>query len=149
MKKLMMALCLMPLIAVAHADEHEPKQCDGHQHHMKHKKAGDVPFYLRDIELNDTQKAQLKAMMEKRHAQRKAAKSEYWQTKKAIYELTRAETLNEAELETLVDKSMAMKKQASMARARFHHEVYNLLTAEQQQQLDAKIEAFKKKHQQS
>ena len=149
MKKLIMALCLMPMVATAYAADHEPKQCDGHKHHMKHKKAGDVPFYLRDIELNDTQKAQLKAMMEKRHADRKANKQAYWDNKKAIYELTRADNLNEAELERLVDESIAMKKQAAMQRARFHHEVYNLLTDEQQQQLDAKIETFRKKHQQS
>lgn len=149
MKKLMMALCLIPLMGTAHAAEHEPKQCDGHKHHMKHKKAGDMPFYLRDIDLTETQQAQVKAMMEKRHADRKTGKGEYWQTKKAIHELTRAEDLNEVELEKLIDKSLAMKKEAALARARFHHEIYNLLTAEQQQQLEAKLEAWKQKHKQS
>jgi protein CpxP len=113
---------------------------------MKHKKAGDIPFYLRDIELNDTQKAQLKAMMEKRHADRKANKQAYWDNKKAIYELTRADNLNEAELEKLVDESMAMKKQSAMERARFHHQVYNLLTAEQQQLMEAKLQKMREKH---
>lgn len=149
MKKLMMALCLMPLIAVAYAGDHEPKQCDEHKHHMKHKKSGDMPFYLRDIDLTDSQQAQVKAMMEKRHVERKAGKAEYWETKKAIHQLTRAEKLDQAELEKLIDKSMTMKKQSAMARARFHHEVYNLLTSEQQQQLEAKLETWKKKHQQS
>lgn len=146
MKKLMMVLCLMPMVATAYAADHEPKQCDGHKHHMKHKKAGDIPFYLRDIELNDTQKVQLKAMMEKRHADRKADKQAYWDNKKAIYELTRADNLNEAELEKLVDESMAMKKQSAMERARFHHQVYNLLTAEQQQLMEAKLQKMRAKH---
>lgn len=146
MKKLLILLCLAPLAAMANPTEHEGKQCDGHHHQMKHKKAGDVPFYMRDLDLSDTQKAQIKAMMEKRHSDRKESKTDYWENKKAIHELTKAETLNEAELEKLVDQSLTMKKTAEMERARFHHEMYQLLTPEQQQQLDAKMAEFKKKH---
>ena len=146
MKKLLIALCLLPLVSVAHAGDHDKKQCDGHKYHMKHKKAGDVPFYLRDIDLNETQKSQIKALMEKRHADRKANKQAYWDNKKAIYALTRADNLNEAELEKLVDESMAMKKQSAMERARFHHQVYNLLTAEQQQLMEAKLQKMREKH---
>lgn len=146
MKKLLIALCLLPLVSVAHAGDHDKKQCDGHKYQMKHKKAGDVPFYLRDIDLNETQKSQIKALMEKRHADRKANKQAYWDNKKAIYALTRADNLNEAELEKLVDESMAMKKQSTMERARFHHQVYNLLTAEQQQLMEAKLQKMREKH---
>jgi len=105
-----------------------------------------MPFYLRGIELDDTQKAQIKAMMEKRHADRKAGKAEYWKNKQAIHQLTQTETLNEAELEKLVDTSLQMKKQAAMDKARFHHQVFNVLTPEQQQQLQDKMAEFKKKH---
>lgn len=148
MKKLMILLSLVPLAAIAGPSADDGKQCDGKRHHhqMKHKKSGDVPFYLRDLDLTDTQKAQIKAMMEKRHEDRKANKKAYWENKKAVMELTRAETLDEAELEKQVEASLAMKKASAMERARFHHEMYNLLTDEQQQQLDAKMAEFRKKH---
>lgn len=148
MKKLLIALCLLPLVSVAQAGDHDKKQCDGHKYHMKHKKAGDVPFYLRDVDLNETQKAQIKAMMEERHAARKAHKQAYWDNKKAIYQLTRSETLDEAELEKRVDQSLVLKKQSAMANARFHHQIFNLLTAEQQTQMEAKLQKMREKHQQ-
>jgi periplasmic protein CpxP/Spy len=152
MKKLFFALCLLPLAAIAHPGDkgdkpgHCDKHGDKHGHQMKHKKAGDMPFYLRGIELTDAQKAQVKALMEKRHQDRQATKGEHKDIMKAIHELTRAETLNEAELERLIDKSLDMKKQAAMDKARFHHEIYQLLTEEQRQQLDEKMAAFKEKH---
>lgn len=147
MKKSLILMSLIPLTLLAGPAMAGDKDCDKkHGHHMKHKKAGDVPFYLRDIDLGDSQKAQLKAMMEQRHQNRESGKKAYWENKKAIMELTRAETLDEAALEQRIDQSLAMKKQSSMARARFHHQVYNLLTADQQQQLDAKIAKYKDKH---
>lgn len=147
MKKTFLLLSLLPIVAIASPSDHEPKQCEsGHHHQMKHKRSGDMPFYLRDIDLNDSQKAQIRAMMEKRHEQRQADKDQFWQNKQAINDLTKAENLNEPELEKLVDQSMVMKKQAAMEKARFHHDVFNLLTAEQQQQLEAKLAEFKKKH---
>ncbi|WP_297812456.1 Spy/CpxP family protein refolding chaperone [uncultured Methylophaga sp.] len=149
MKKSLILMSLIPLTLLAGPAMAGDKDCDKkHGHHMKHKKAGDVPFYLRDIDLDDSQKAQLKAMMEQRHQNRESGKKAYWENKKAIMELTRAETLDEAALEQRIDQSLAMKKQSSMERARFHHEVYNLLTADQQQQLDAKIAKYKNKHKQ-
>lgn len=147
MKKLLILLSLVPLAVIAAPSGDDAKQCDGDRHHhMKHKKSADVPFYLRDMDLSDTQKAQIKAMMEKRHDDRKGGKKAYWENKKAIMALTRAETLDEAELEKQVEASLVMKKQSAMARARFHHEVYNMLTDEQQAQLDTKLAEFRKKH---
>lgn len=148
MKKLMMLLCLVPLAAMADQSTDGSKQCDDKSHHykMKHKKSGDVPFYLRDLDLTETQKAQIKGMMEKRHQDRKVNKKVYWENKKAVMELTQAETLDEAELEKQVEASLAMKKTSAMERARFHHQLYLLLTEEQQQQLDARMAAFGKKH---
>jgi Spy/CpxP family protein refolding chaperone len=146
MKKMMLLLALVPFAVMAHPPEQGDKACEK-GHHMKHHQKGDVPFYLRDLDLTDTQKAQIKALMEKRHADRKAGKAEYWETRKAIHQLVQADTLDEARLEQLVDESMAMKKQAAMQKARFHHEMYQLLTPEQQDKLKAKMEKFKQKHQ--
>lgn len=147
MYKSLLLLSLVPIAAMANPADHEVKQCDSkHHHQMKHKHSGDMPFYLRGIELDDTQKAQIKALMEKRHADRKVGKEDYWKNKQAIQQLTQAETLNEAELEKRVDTSLKMEKQAAMDKARFHHEVFNMLTPEQQEQLQAKMAEFKKKH---
>lgn len=145
MRKLLLLLSMMPLAAIAMPSDDGVKQCSDKHHHMKHKKAGDVPFYLRDMDLSDTQKAQIKAMMEKKHADKKASKAAYWENKKAIKALTQAETLDEAALEQLVDKSLVMKKQHAMERARFHHEMFNLLTPEQQQKLEQKMAKHKEK----
>ncbi len=147
MYKSLLLLSLVPIAVMANPVDTEVKQCDSkHHHQMKHKSAGDMPFYLRGIELDDAQKAQIKAMMEKRHDDHKAGKADYWKNKQAIAQLTQAETLNEAELEKLVDASLKMKKQAAMDKARFHHEVFNMLTPEQQEQLQTKMAEFKKKH---
>lgn len=146
MRKLFVLLSLIPLAVIAAPSEDGAKKCgDGHHHQMKHKMSGDVPFYLRDLDLTDTQTAQIKAMMEKRHADRKAGKAAYWENKKAIHALTHSETLDETELEKRVDESLLMKKERSMERARFHHEMFNVLTPEQQEQLKAKMAEYKKK----
>lgn len=147
MYKSLLLLSLIPVAVMANPAEHDVKQCDDKHHHkMKHKRSGDMPFYLRGIELDETQKAQIKALMEKRHTDRKADKADYWKNKQAIQQLTQAENLNEAELEKLVDASLEMKKQKAMEKARFHHEVFNLLSPEQQEQLKIKMAEFKKKH---
>ncbi|WP_438970155.1 Spy/CpxP family protein refolding chaperone [Methylophaga sp.] len=145
MRKLFILLSMIPLAAVAMPSEDSPKQCaDAHQH-MKHKKGGDVPFYLRDMDLTDTQKAQIKALMAKRHSDKQSGKAEYWENKKAIKTLTQAETLDEVALEQAVDKSMAMKKAHAMDSARFHHHVFNVLTSEQQKTLEQKMAEYKQK----
>lgn len=145
MRKLLILLSLIPMAAVAMPSDDGAKQCGDKHHHMKTKKSGDVPFYLRDMDLSDAQKAQLKTMMEKKHADKKADKTAYWENKKAIKQLTKAETLDEAALEQLVDKSLVMHKEHAMQRARFHHEMFQLLTPEQQQQLEQKIAKHKEK----
>ena len=61
-------------------------------------------------------------------ADHKAGKSTYWENKKAIHVLTHSETLNEAELEKRVDESLMMKKERAMEWARFHHEMFIMLT---------------------
>lgn len=146
MRKFFILLSLISLAAVAMPSEDGSKQCGDKHHEMKHKHSGDVPFYLRDMGLSDTQKAQIKARMEKRHDAKKAGKAEYWENKKAIAQLTQAEQLDEVALEKLVDKSLQMKKHHAMQRARFHHEMFNILTTDQQQQLVEKMAKYKEKH---
>jgi len=68
MRKLLILLSFIPLAAVAMPSEDGPKQCGDKHHAMKHKKSADVPFYLRDMDLTETQKAQIKAMMIKKQA---------------------------------------------------------------------------------
>lgn len=145
MRKLLILLSMIPLAAVAMPSDDGAKQCGNKHHHMKAKKSGDVPFYLRDMDLSDTQKSQLKAMMDKSDADKKADKAAYWENKKAIKDLTQAETLDEAALEQLVDKSLAMHKERAIKRAHFHHQMFNLLTPEQQQQLEQKMAKHKEK----
>ncbi len=145
MRKLLILLSMIPLAAVAMPSDDGAKQCGNKHHHMKAKKSGDVPFYLRDMDLSDTQKSQLKAMMDKSDADKKADKAAYWENKKAIKDLTQAETLDEAALEQLVDKSLAMHKERAIERAHFHHQMFNLLTPEQQQQLEQKMAKHKEK----
>ena len=147
MYKLLMLMSLVPLAAMANPTEQSVNQCDAKKHHeMKHQRAGDMPFYLRGIDLDEAQQAQVKALMEKRVQDRLTNKTAFHENKKAIYELTRAETLDEAALEKLVDEDLVLKKQSEMAQARFHHQVFNLLTEDQQTQLETKLAEFKKKH---
>lgn len=147
MRKLMILLSLIPIAAMANPVEHAGQECGdkSHHHQMKHKKAGDIPFHLRDLDLTDTQTAQIKAMMEKRNADRQAQKGQSREIRKAIHDLTMSDNFNEAELESLIDQSMVLQKQRATERAKFHHDVFNVLTPEQQEQLKAKMAKFREK----
>ncbi len=146
MRKLFILLSLLPVAVMANPAGDGDRQCgDKHHQRMEHRHAGDKPFFMQDLNLTETQQAQLKAMMEQRREERKTHKGQGREIKKAIHELTLSDNFNEADLEALVEQSMAMHKQRAMDRAKFQHEMFSILTAEQREQLKVKMAEFGKK----
>lgn len=150
MKKLLILLSLMPIAAMANPSDRATHDCEHKSKDgvfKKHHKSVDKPFYLKGIELTDTQKAQIKALMEKRRTDFGADKKAAHANRQALSKLTMAETYDAAAAETLIDKQTQAYKKRSMAQAKFHHDVYQLLTTEQRDALKQKMEKFKQKHQ--
>ena len=146
MKKLFILLSLLPVAVMASPMGHEEKTCTDKKGEFKSvKKQGDKPFYLRGIELTDTQKAQVKALMEKRRDELRENKASKHRHKQVIQQLIMTEDYNVAEVEKQVDEQLKIHKQKVMAQTEFHHQIYKILNSDQRHQLTERVKKIKEK----
>ena len=148
MRKLLILMSLLPLTVMASPMDAGSHHCADKAHHeMQHRQADEIPAHLRELNLTEEQTAKIKTMMQSRRADYEAHKGQGRAIKKAIHELTMSDNYSETELEKLVDQSLVLHKQHMMERARFHHELFSVLTVEQQQQLKANMAKYKQNRQ--
>lgn len=99
---------------------------------------------MSQLDLTATQQAQIKAIMQEKHGDRKAErtknKAERAQMHQQMQALTNASTLNNAAVNRLADQQAAKAKQRFIERAQTQHAISQVLTAEQREKL-AKLQA--------
>jgi len=137
------------LAAPAMADKH--KGCDKGGKHgemaKKHKKGDGVPRMLHGLDLTDAQKAEIKSLVEAQHTDKKDRMKSHWQTHKQLAKLSFADELDQAKLDTLIADATESQAQRLADRASLNNAIFNVLTAEQQQQLQEKMAKFEQKMQ--
>ncbi|WP_025651011.1 MULTISPECIES: Spy/CpxP family protein refolding chaperone [unclassified Psychrobacter] len=101
---------------------------------------------MSQLDLTATQQAQIKAIMQAQHGDRKADrtknKAERTQMQQQMQALTSASTLNTAAVNRLADQQAAKTKQRFIERVQTQHAISQVLTAEQRAKL-AKLQAEK------
>ncbi len=94
---------------------------------------------MSQLELTATQQAQIKAIMQEKHSDRKENRSQYQaeraQMQQQMQALTNASTLNNAAVNRLADQQAAKTKQRFIERVQTQHAISQVLTAEQRQKL--------------
>lgn len=97
---------------------------------------GHGPRYLRGLDLTEAQKDKVFDLM---HAQAPAMRAKVKELREArsnLEALTRSPTYDEAKVRTLTDKAAAAMADLARMHARTEHQIYQLLTPEQRQELN-------------
>jgi len=100
----------------------------GHSHEFR---GGPMGFFAKNLDLTDTQKAQMKTIMQK---ERPASKPLYQQLRQSEQQLRQYEegSYDEAKVRTLAVQQAQIQTELTVQRTRLHSELFQLLTPEQQ-----------------
>jgi protein CpxP len=86
---------------------------------------------LRELDLTDAQREQVKAIMASHRDEQKAAGDKMMAARKALHEAIAAETFNEAAIRAAAGEVGAAEADAAVLQAKIHGEVFAILTPEQ------------------
>lgn len=143
MRKYLIPLALLPALALAtpllahdHDKDGEKGTCE-HKNH--HKKSGYSHKMMDDLNLSDDQKAQIKDLKKAYWQENREAMKAGWQSRKAMMQLSYAESVDQAKLDSLIAESTNAYATKLAEKAELNSAVFNVLTVEQQQQLQQKM----------
>ncbi|MFC4655436.1 Spy/CpxP family protein refolding chaperone [Rheinheimera marina] len=89
---------------------------------------------LKGLDLTDTQKEQVKTLMEQARASM-PAKADMQAQHEQLKTLIQAENFDEAAVRTVLQSQQSQRLEAEVSRSRLQHDIYQLLTAEQKAKL--------------
>lgn len=144
MKKLVLVLGLLPLTAMAeppHGGHHgggKPPmhrfgEADGEQH---------LPRFLKNLDLSEKQEADIKNLMKTRFGDGQVRFKDEHALRAELHALSFSADYNEEQAKALLEKSAAMHQQMALEKSKLDHDVFMLLTAAQQEKLQAEIGKF-------
>lgn len=117
-----------------HADDKE-HQC---KHHDKHKKSG-MHKLFDSLDMSDEQKAEIKALMKTHYGDNREVMQTRWQLRKQMMQLSYSDGVDQQRLNELIEASTAMHADHLAEKAHLNQAIYQLLTDEQQKQLQQKL----------
>jgi Spy/CpxP family protein refolding chaperone len=129
------------------ADATTPQPTDGHAWGMPNM----MGFPLRELDLTDAQRAQVKEVMQKEHATMKPLMQQMHAMQEQLKQYSEG-TYDEAKVQALVSQQSQTLVQLKVQETRIHNEVYQLLTSDQQaklKEIEANHEARVQQHMQS
>lgn len=98
---------------------------------MKHEQRMEMMAEL--LELSDAQQEQISAIHEKKRTDMAAVREQMQAGREQMRALVEAETFDEAAVRSLATSQATLKADMMVAKAKVKHEVFSLLTAEQQE----------------
>lgn len=150
MRKILMPLALLPLLAMTgpllahdHVKEGDKTTCDHKKHYQK---SGYKQTMLDELNLTDAQQTQIKDLKKAYWQDNRQAMKAGWQTRKEMMQLSYAESVDQAKLDSLIAESSEAYADKLSEKAALNSAVFNVLTAEQQQQLQQKMAAYQAQH---
>jgi len=108
-----------------------PPPMHGHEFRMDGPMMG---FFARELNLTDDQKAQMKSVMQREHPAMKPLMEQQHQLDLQLRQYVEG-TFDAAKVQALATQKAQVQAQITVAEARIHNELYQLLTADQQSQL--------------
>lgn len=97
------------------------------------------------LDLTPEQQTQMKAIKEQANVQRAAKQKEIVAIDNQIQELTRADQLDEAKLDTLLNQKKEIMASVIKNKIIVKHQVYNILTAQQKDKYNEMMKEWEKK----
>jgi Spy/CpxP family protein refolding chaperone len=139
--KLLTAGVLLALSLSSHvyAQGPHPDKAGEHCKHPPELAAEGLPPFLRGINLTQTQKDEIGALMKQEHARFESNHQQRNALMKALHALSNAQTFDEKQAEAIATKFANLEKDEFMNRAKNGHQVFLLLTPEQRQKANENI----------
>jgi protein CpxP len=119
-------------------DAPPPPPMHGHEFGMFHM----IGFFAKNLDLTDTQKAQMKDILEKERPTLKPLMEQSHQVEQQLHQYEEG-SYNEAKVRTLAAQQSKVELELTVQRTRIHNELYQVLTADQQ----AKLKELEAQHQ--
>jgi Spy/CpxP family protein refolding chaperone len=110
-----------------------------------HKKSGYSHKMMDDLNLSETQQSEIKALKKAYWQENREAMKDGWQARKTMMQLSYAESVDQAKLDSLIAESSEAYAAKMAEKAKLNNAVFNVLTAEQQQQLQQKMADYQAK----
>lgn len=126
---------LLGSAAMVQAHDHagdKDEQC------QKHKKSG-MHKLFDSLGLSDEQKTTIKPLMKAHYSDHRVAMKARWQLRKQMMQLSYSDEVDQQRLDELIEASTNMHADNLAGKAEFNQAIYQLLTDEQQQQLQQKL----------
>lgn len=144
MKKLVLILGLLPLSAMAepphdgrHGGGKPPMhffgEADGEQH---------LPPMLKKLDLSEKQEAEIKNLMKTRFSDGDFRVNADHALRAELHALSFSADYSEEKAKALFEKSTALHKQMVFEKSKLDHEIFMLLTTDQQEKLKAELGKF-------
>ncbi len=148
MKRLFLLMILLPIIVMANpmmetADSVLQPSYKSASAQMKQSlKPDEVGFFLHDLNLTRSQNAKIVMLVEKERDLMEEDREKARKLRRDIQEMTLSDDFDEKKLEKLIDESLVIHKRYALSKARFSHDLYEVLTEEQRQALKLKMLSF-------
>ncbi len=98
---------------------------------MKHEKRMDVMADV--LDLSESQQEQIQAIYEKERTEKEGARQQMREDREQMRTLLESDTFDESTIRSLANKQASLKTEMFVSRAKVKHEIFQLLTAEQQE----------------
>jgi Spy/CpxP family protein refolding chaperone len=142
MRKILLMLTLLPAVALANPFGHGESPCGDFPHPRHHGFGGgqeQLPEFLNELNLSDTQQAEVKTLLKSLHSELEAKHQEAQKINLEIKNLSFSDDYTDDKAGAINEKANAFHKEADLKKARLDNAIYKLLTTEQKQKLKARL----------
>jgi len=142
MRKLLLILSLLPVIALANPqmqDEPSCKDMPFFRHHKSNDDGEHLPRFLHGVDLTEKQQTEIKALVKAQRAEIGTKMENARSVGKEIHQLSFSNDYSNVKVQALLDKAAAMHKEMALQKSRLDNAIFKLLTTEQQQKLQSKM----------
>ncbi|WP_333877722.1 Spy/CpxP family protein refolding chaperone [Methylobacter sp.] len=142
MRKLLLILSLLPVMALANPHMHDEPSCKDmpfFKHHRPEDGEERLPRFLHRMDLTEKQQTEIKALVKSHLIDADAKMENAGSIGKEIHQLSFSNDYSNVKVQALLDKAAAIHKEMALQKSRLNNAIFKLLTAEQQQKLQSKM----------
>ena len=98
-----------------------------------------IPLMLQGIDLNEDQKSEIKKLVEAQQTDKRNDMKSHWELRKKLNQLAFNDRLDQNKLEAIINEATESHADRLAKKAKLNNAIFNVLTAEQKQQLKQKM----------